>query len=239
MNLGVITLSADISDKYVENLKKNQINVVSLTDENFNTYINSLDAVVIRENPAEDVSNTCSLLLKLKEYSGIFVWVFSSDSAKIMRSVYLQLGAVGIIPEDSDSEEFRLTITNSLYRKQEHPDNNEGKRTEKSVSVTPTSDKTLELIPRNFSINVKGKGEIPLTRLEYHAMETLYKYINSAVTYKELYEEVWDGEFDEKNSNYKVANLIFHLREKLEGKSTPFVYIKTVRSKGYMLVIKE
>ena len=61
----------------------------------------------------------------------------------------------------------------------------------------------------------------------------LYANKNQCVTYQQLLSSLWsESSMDKK---YLVANLVFHLREKLEKKEG--ITIKTVRSRGYMLKI--
>ncbi|MGC6769565.1 winged helix-turn-helix domain-containing protein [Enterococcus sp. LJL128] len=231
VNTGIIALSADLAEPYSEELKKNDINVVPLTMENFERYIDQLDAVIIRENPQEDVSYTCQLLVKIRESSDAFVWVFSSSSPNLMKVVYLQLGAVGVISEDCKADELQLIISNSVSKKKR-----QGSVTRESRTVFKEDKKKVivELLARNSSVKINGQKEIPLTKLEYKALEFLYKNANTAVTYKEIFESVWKEPFNGKN--YRVANLIFHLREKIENETGKIKLIQTVRSKGYMLL---
>ncbi|WP_086349267.1 winged helix-turn-helix domain-containing protein [Candidatus Enterococcus clewellii] len=229
MNAGVINLSVELAESYSEELQKNDINVIPLTIENFEQKMSELDAVIIRENTLEDTAQTCSILLKLKENADIHVWVFSSGSQKVMRTVYLQLGALGIISEECEEDELQLIISNSLGKKNVRC----GKQSLNEDEASPEEADKLKLIPRNHSVKLHGKKEIPLTKLEYKTLELLYKNKNNTVTYGELFEEVWKEKFI--NQNYRVANLVFHLREKIEDNSVSPIFIRTVRSKGYML----
>ncbi|EHQ9041231.1 winged helix-turn-helix domain-containing protein, partial [Enterococcus faecalis] len=47
--------------------------------------------------------------------------------------------------------------------------------------------------------------------------------------------QVWSNESDGTVRNYKIANAIFHIRNKIEKNPKIPRFIKTVRSKGYML----
>ncbi|MBL1229332.1 response regulator transcription factor [Enterococcus sp. BWB1-3] len=238
MNIGVINLSIKFEESYSEILEKNDINVVQLTADNFEERESECDGMIICEDAVQDTACTCSILLKLKEKPNVYVWVMSSNLQKIMRSVYLQLGALGIIPEDLEPNELQLFISNNLNKckKAFFYEGKHLKKLEPEEEVM-SGTKSLELIPRNHSVKINGKKEIPLTRLEYKTMEILYKNKNNTVIYKELFELIWDKEFN--NQNYRVANLIFHLREKIESDAVDPMIIRTVRSKGYMLCLKE
>lgn len=235
MKAGIINLSADFADSYSEELKRNDINVVQLTSDDFEQKVSELDAVIIRENQDEDTARTCSILLKLKEKSDAYVWVVSTNVQKVMRTVYLQLGALGVISEECDESELQLIISNSLNKRSEHLIEKRAAAAETFSTLSEsTANGRIELIPRNFAVRIDGKKEIPLTRLEYKMMEILYTHKNNTVTYEELSEEVWSETF--KNKTYRIANLIFHLREKIEDDAVNHTIIRTIRSKGYMLV---
>lgn len=235
MNTGVIDLSEDFDALYSEELKKNNIHVVPLTIENYEQKAIGLDAIIVRENSLKDTAKTCNILIKLRERTNALVWVFPTSSQKLVRTIYLELGAVGIIPEDCEANELQLIISNNLEKKKKGNDKVFGNENTLSSSECEGYEysKELQLVPRNHSVRIVGKGEIPLTRLEYKIMDILYKNMNNAVSYEELYEAIWGKEFN--NQNYRVANLIFHLRGKIERSSVNPEYIRTVRSKGYML----
>lgn len=71
-----------------------------------------------------------------------------------------------------------------------------------------------------------------LTKLEYRALSILHAASPRAVSYKEMYEEIWGAPYDERN--YRIANIIFHLRVKLEKNVRNPQIVKTVRSNGYL-----
>lgn len=236
MNVGVVNLSSEFGKSYLEAFKENDINVTTLNLESFEKEITGFDGVVICENSAKDTARTCSILLKLKERANTHIWVFSSNLPKIMRTVYLQLGVLGIISEECEPEELQLIISNYLLRSDKSSyciGDQFG-----TVDLDGFGDENIQLIPRNHSVKINNQEEIPLTRLEYKAMELLYEHVNNTVLYKELFEAIWGEGFDIQN-NYRVANLIFHLREKIEDNSVSPLLIRTVRSQGYMLSLKK
>lgn len=231
MNVGVINLSVEFGDSYLEALKKNEIDIAALTIEDFEKELPEFDGMIICEDGEQDTARTCSILLKLKENSNTPVWVFSLNLQKVMRTVYLQLGALGVLAEEYEPEELQLTISNNLIRSRNHSCCE--LEQPKAMELQKAESEDLKLIPRNHSVKINGRKEIPLTRLEYKTMELLYEHKNNTVAYKELFEAIWGEGFN--NQNYRVANLIFHLREKIEEDSVSPVLIRTVRSKGYML----
>lgn len=236
MNVGIINLSVNFADSYSEELKKNNINVIQLSLDDFEQQVSGVDAIIISENPAEDAVKTCSILLKLKEKPDAYVWIFSSNVQKVVRTVYLQLGALGVFSEEYDENELQLIISNSLSKGNERILERRA-ATANAVSTDVYEEKKegrFELIPRNFSVKIDGSKEIPLTRLEYKMMEALNSHKNRTVSYEELSEEVWGETLT--NETYRITNLVFHLRKKIEDDSVHPTVIRTIRSKGYMLV---
>ena len=233
MNTGIINLSEKFSEHYSKELEKNDIRVIPLTVDDFEQEIKNLDAIIIRENALEDTALTCKILLKLKERTDLYVWVFSSGYQKFGRTVYLQLGALGVIPEDCDATELQLIVTNSLKKKNNKKVNGLSSSENYDAGIIMDNELKFKLIPRNHSLKISEGKEIPLTNLEYKALDMLYMNANNTVTYEELFEAVWDKDFS--CQGYRVANLIFHLREKLKQNSEDLTFIRTIRSKGYLL----
>lgn len=231
INMGIISLSENLAESYSEELGKHDMDVKVLTKDNVAQYIDQLDALIIGASPDQDVGYTCQLLMEMKENSSAFVWVLSPQAPQSMRIVYLKLGAMGVLSDECNATEVQLLISNAV-----------GKNKIDDV-VTNASEKYLEdigqktaieLVPKNLSVRIDGSEEIPLTRLEFKTIELLYRNRNVTVSYEELYDSIWKMGFD--NKNYRIANLIFHLRKKMEKDIANPVFIKTIRSKGYMLV---
>ncbi|OJG92166.1 hypothetical protein RV15_GL003551 [Enterococcus silesiacus] len=187
-----------------------------------------MDAVIIIEPTLEDIGLTCELIIKIRSLTNHFIWILSSEPTKVNRIVHLQLGADGTFDRRTESDEFCLFIMNTLERRS----NKKGQQTA-ILQTTEGARPAIQLVPNNFSVNIEGKGEVGLTKLEFKALESLIQRKGEAITYEELYKEVWGEEKGDKK--YRVANLVFHLRKKLEDDSFKPKYIRTVRSRGYML----
>nr|WP_236674834.1 winged helix-turn-helix domain-containing protein [Enterococcus sp. BWR-S5] len=91
----------------------------------------------------------------------------------------------------------------------------------------------VELLNDNRSVVIGGDREIGLTKLEYQLLELLFARDGKAVTYEEIHEDVWGKK--QTFSRARIANLMFHLRQKMEVDPLYPKYVRTVRSKGYML----
>ncbi|MCB5953438.1 winged helix-turn-helix domain-containing protein [Enterococcus sp. CWB-B31] len=225
-NIGVNHSAKEFESTYIENIEKNRYNVLQVDNENMDKVVDNLDGVVLKEDSDQNIGVICGLIMKIKEKSNPLIWVLSDQPSALQKVLYLQLGVDGTFTSETAPEEVNLIIRNSLNRYQKV----------KSKSTKPEIEKGLgiELLPYNLSIKLEAtQQEIPLTKLEFQLMKLLYDNLHVGVSYKEIYEYVWQKPY--KNNKYRVANLVFHLRSKLEGAEVESVVIRTVRSKGYML----
>ncbi|MGX7264220.1 winged helix-turn-helix domain-containing protein [Enterococcus crotali] len=203
-----------------------------LSDININEQIKDhkkIDAIIIFE---ETMPITCYWLMELKKYTDAPIFLLSKENESHSNIVYLQLGIKACFPIAMDPEELYFTLTNLLSY--EFDQNN-------SLLANPdevAQEETLELIPRNLSVSIPGKDEISLTKREYQVLELLYDSPGKTISYEEFSEKLFISRQDGNKKNYRVANLIFNLRNKIETSTTNPTFIKTVRSKGYMLNLK-
>lgn len=231
-NIAIVNNDNRNESVYITTLKEKgcmlqQMDLKELTEE-----VSKIDAVLIPEGTAENIGQTCELIIKVRNITNCFIWVLSEETTKMNRIIHLQLGADGTFTNETDLEEFALYIMKTLERRSSITKsqglNGLGKQsTEKKKSFD------IRLIPTNYSVKIDGKDEISLTKLEYRTLELLIDRKGEAVTYEELYENAWGQE--EGDKKYRVANLVFHLRKKLDDDSFKSKYIRTVRSRGYML----
>ncbi|WP_375179988.1 winged helix-turn-helix domain-containing protein [Enterococcus rotai] len=189
----------------------------------------NLDAIIIFE---DTMSETCFWLMKLKKQVKVPVFLLSAIDESRSNIVYLQLGAQACFSMKMEAEELYYTLTNLLS----HYSNKSSHLSTKTS--TSSKQKEIELIPRNLSVLIDGIIEVALTKKEYHALEMLYNNPGQTISYNELKEKLWNSEMNVEDKNYRVANIMFHLRNKIEISVTNPRFIKTVRSKGYMLDIK-
>ncbi|EOL50080.1 winged helix-turn-helix domain-containing protein [Enterococcus caccae] len=218
--------------EYITALKEKKCSIHQIDPTEIRERIPKMDAVIVIESAVENIGLTCEFIIKVRDLTEGFVWVLSSESSKVNRIVHLQLGADGTFDNRIDSDEFCLYVMNTLERRL----GKKGQKNSYSQIESPKKEQQIQnirLVPANFSVNIEGKGEVGLTKLEFKALETLIRNKGEAISYEELYKSVWGKEKGDKK--YRVANLIFHLRKKLEDDSFKPKYIRTVRSRGYML----
>lgn len=198
------------------------------------------DGLLIEEVHEGEISSVCSSILQIKQHTNAYIWVLSRKATLINRQIYLQLGVDGNFAQECFPEEIFLYLKNFLSRQ------GEKKRIQRNVigdkrlsHQMDTKREKLEMNPTNHSLIVmvgEKNVEIELTRLEYRMFELLNSHPGRAFSYKEIHEKLWNAPYQKEN--YRVANIVFHVREKLERNGVGSDFIKTVRSKGYMIKLE-
>ncbi|MBO0441109.1 response regulator transcription factor [Candidatus Enterococcus ikei] len=236
-NIGIISSNTKLDDStYIEALKETKCNVHYLKDkQKWNITMDELDALIIEEAETENqMSIVCESIIKIREQTSALLWVLSKNKDKSARIVYMKLGADGIINTSIDSDELSLFVCGSLRRFAEKKQKVYEEQVNPLFQELTMPKKKVELIHSNFSVLLNGNQEVSLTKLEFRTIELLSNHAGQALTYEEIYKNVWSGEDEDKQ--YRVANIIYHLRRKLEGDDSTNEYIRTIRSKGYMLI---
>ncbi|MBO0445679.1 winged helix-turn-helix domain-containing protein [Enterococcus ureilyticus] len=190
-----------------------------------------VDAFIIEESALTELSCICKNILELRMKLNKLIWVLlidNNEEVKTKKKIYLQLGADGVSVYE---EEFVLQFSNILKR----IENKDDLKILQNISTTKA---LLELLPENLSVLREGKVEINLTKLEFKVLELLFNKHDKALSYEEIYQQIWANENTEKKE-YRVSNIIFHLRAKIEEDPTSPKFIKTVRTIGYKLALNQ
>lgn len=226
-NVGFVLLGNEEEQNYIHLLKNTQLLVHPINKDELAEKSGNYDGILINEQQAQNIGVICELIILLKKKYDTFIWVISESVNKMNHIVYLQLGADGIIDNECDPEESKLLMINAFNRyNRVHPISED---VQNKVTTVPE----IQLRPCNFSVLLEGE-EINLTKLEFKTIEFLQTKQGVAVSYEEIYKNVWENDGNDKQ--YRVSNLIFHLRQKIEKDTAHPKYIKTVRSKGYKLM---
>lgn len=233
-NIAVIYSGEIQETSYLKRLEGKKLNVYSFQQFDSQKQTNDMDAIIIVDsNGANEISKICETIIKIREASSKFIWILSDQSSKVNRIIYLRLGCDGIFDQKIDSEEFAVYVRLTLERQAEKSGFT---RSENNTLLETIDESGLKLIPNNISVNVEGKREVHLTKLEFKALDFLIKNEGKALSYDEIYQCIWQD--SRKNSKFRVANLICLIRKKIEKDFQRPEYIKTVRSKGYMIAKK-
>lgn len=199
--------------------------VVQLLEKE-NNVLQHIETLIIDVDRLNNFNWVCEIIMNLRKQTTLPLWILTSSNYtnRTNRIVYLQLGVDGVLDKEHGLDEPILMMRNLMqrFKQQVTP-----KNTLSSESVQ------FKLIPQNLSVSLNHGEEVNLTKLEFLTIEYLHKHARETMTYEDIYENVWNDSYG--NRKYRVSNLVFHLRKKLESDIEKPKYIKTIRSKGYML----
>lgn len=237
--IGYISFTNKLSEQKMKAFNTMQCQVKLIKNEEIaqiaagdNARLQVLDALIIEDYELNNINQICELIMNTRKHSSLPLWISASTQKanRTSRVICLQLGADGILDQNDETDESLLMVRNLLKRVKE-PDT----LTEKNPKLVVSEIKQIQLIPQNLSVCFEDGKEVNLTKLEYLTMEYLHKNARQTMTYEEIYKNVWKDTY--RNRKYRVSNLVFHLRQKIEIDIQKPQYIKTIRSKGYMLTV--
>ena len=231
--IGIITLTGTIEPAFIELFDKEELQLETLPDiETAKKRAPELSGLIIVDEKQTEIGESCGLITQIREHKELLIWVCGTNISIVNRLIYLQLGVDGNI-DLSEAQECFLIVRNALLRR--NIPIKASQPVEKSEYLSPN----FEMIPRNQSVLVNGNQEIELTRLEYRILDILSQQPKQTLNYEELYKHLWGTISNDRDGKPRLANIVFHLRGKLEKNPLNPRLIKTVRSKGYMFVPPE
>ncbi|HDH7119302.1 TPA: response regulator transcription factor [Enterococcus faecalis] len=231
--IGVSSLTNAKENKHINFLAKKGWIIQELEVKKLTKIDREIQAILIEEST---MPTTCCQLIELTRGTrnvDIPIYILSKNNSDY-NMVYLQLGVEACFSVEIAPDEFCMTLTNLLNHYYPIFSRKSREKLEDKLSVEADN---LALVSENLSVIIDGKKEVSLTKIEFQIMSVLYDNPCKAVCYAELMRKVWSDESDVTEGNYKIANAIFHLRNKIEKNPKVPKYIKTVRSKGYMLIL--
>ncbi len=102
----------------------------------------------------------------------------------------------------------------------------------KRVYALRISGKELQINPQTRKVSVDGL-EFIFTKTEFAILSYLIFHLNKAVSYKELYEAVWEKEYLHDDMN--IMAHIHRIRKKMGDDTKNPLYIQNVYGTGYMI----
>ncbi|MEI5994475.1 winged helix-turn-helix domain-containing protein [Candidatus Enterococcus mansonii] len=219
IKIGVVILSGEMDLKNLELSSIDEMEFIEM-DSNELQMFHALDGVIIIDEYQKSISKSCGLITQLRNDPKLLIWMYGKEISEVNRLIYLQLGVDGNIT-GTEKQELFLIVRNTVNRM---------KQSKKEKKELPL----FKLHPQNQSVFTAEGKEISLTNLEFKALAHLCQQPGQALSYSELSQGIW-GEHVEQYRP-RLANVIFHIREKLEQEPNNFHVIKTVRSIGYMFV---
>lgn len=175
---------------------------------------------------ASQLADICNTYLKIIESGSCPVWIYKEECNGNDRLLLYNIGAISVFNETMHQNEIVKAIHNGLALIQKNLEE------EKKEIIKKKNENKFKLINENLCVVIDNKTTIYLTKKEFKTLSILYSVSPKAVSYKELFEQVWELPYDEKN--YRIANIIFHLRMKLEKDVSSPQIVKTVRFSGYL-----
>lgn len=199
--------------------------MISFNEDNFLEQVQMVDGILLKESKTQPIEKICYMIIELKKKWNPLIWVISEQASSIQKIIYLELGADGTFNYRNVCEEIHLVIKHSLTRYC---------KKKKQETVNETVNGSLQLNERNLSLQGEGEHEeVILTRLEYHLLKIFLENQAMTLTYQQLNERIWS--YPDEHDRYRIANLVFHLRNKLKQAGKDPSIIRTVRAQGYIL----
>ncbi|MBP2097250.1 DNA-binding response regulator [Enterococcus rivorum] len=207
-----------------------QCEVHPLNSANVKEQLPNLDGLVMYYSDETEKTEIYEHLVTVKNISTIPIWVISEEISSIERLIFLKLGAFAIKKEGEFNEILSLSLSNTLklIHSKSEP------RNEVYSSQFTYRTQNVKINEQDFSIHFKEGQIVHLTKLEYQLFAKLAKNPNQVVLYDELIESLWIDS-DKIDPFYRLANLVFHVREKLKKSNVNPNIIRTIRLRGYML----
>ncbi|MFD2305176.1 winged helix-turn-helix domain-containing protein [Enterococcus termitis] len=191
---------------------------------------NFSDTDIIFINESDDLIKVCELILMIRKKSDAVLWLVAQGTIVERQSIYMELGVDGIMETRNSIDEMILTTVNLIKRLEQLIQKKSNDSFYPSKQLLETR---FQLIPNKSVLLIDGEKEINLTRREYQLFDLLSSSKEKMLTYEEISKNMW-GETKE-DKQYRISNLVFHLREKFKKRDLDPAIIKTVRSKGYTL----
>ncbi|WP_375179648.1 winged helix-turn-helix domain-containing protein [Enterococcus rotai] len=218
-----------LANKFSMVFKEYQWTVYHHKEENVPLTIKEESKIIFIKSQEKEIAQTIDLLLSIKSKQ-VFVWVVSEENVQI-HMMFMKLGADGALRATDNIEEIALFVTN-LYQKIEKERGNPVPQ-----ETTLNLEEQVQLNVQSFSMEIEGK-EIYFTKKEYQLMEYLYTHVGETASYEELVRYLWkesESELAGEEQKYRIANIVFHIRQKLSKEKIKKEIIQTVRSRGYRI----
>lgn len=226
MNIVVFCFEKNRMTPYIQSLQNANFNLIEQGDEGAAS-MEAANAVVIDssdQNAEDSLSYLCGLVLDIRKNLRVPLFIILKEAKQLDRRLLLQLGVTEVFDQLTEPSDFSLVVSNILtadYLGEEKKD-------------TVQSKNDLVLIPENIAIRLEKDQETQLTRLEYKFLDYLQNTAGQTAGYEELVQAVWEKNII--NGRSRIANIVFHLRKKIEKDPLSPKYLKTVRGKGYRLI---
>lgn len=222
MKVGFIT-DCDETCQKLKNIYHSKGETIILVEDT--AQLVNLEGVIIYFKGDNYFARTIERLLHLRTEQGIFLWVGVPKLLIEEKNILLEMGVNGVFLFPNEINDIFYITKNTLSRIKTE-------QIKASIKVSKEISKKMVINAENLSIIIDSK-EQSLTGSEYKILSLLYKRMNVTVTYEEISNAVWgDGAKNIKSNRQRIANIIFHIREKIKFGDYS---INTTRGRGYIL----
>lgn len=224
--LGIIEInSAGDQESIFNGINSNyQYELINIENEE---QLEEIAGLMIFANQIVDYIEVCQWLVSLRSRKPLFVWIVCKDYDDNMKELYCKLARnamIEVIQYDRNSQHLMNKVKQAI----------DFQNSLLSYKKEKEQGETFYLDSQSLKVVIKDK-EIYLTRSEFKLFNILYENLENPVSYEEIIELIWPS-IDSKTYKYRLANLVFHLRKKLERQ--PNIDIQIIRTKGYLLKLK-
>lgn len=220
--IGILSDQKELEQKLTQLFPEERYQLVSFNDKKQFYHI---DGLIVNLNNENRLAETINWLLHSKLNPSVFIWILIPELLEQEQDILFKLGANDVFTSYDKLKKRSYVIKNTLSRVQQQ-----------ETKLTLGKNYSSFLSTTNQSVLINGK-EKQLTRNEYKIIHLLFSHFDETLSYEDIFKKIWPTiDYDKEDSNFRISNVIFHLRAKIE-ESNEFI-IKTTRSKGYRLTEK-
>ena len=216
MDIGVATIDIKLADEITSYSGQKNFDLSEVTEKR---QLTDLDGLILPMDQKEQLSTVIDWLLESQDIPNLFIWVFSTEQIETEEDILRKLGVNEVIEGGRYLSRLFLSVQNTMTK------------VSSLIREEHSTDQSSLLDTKNQGIFVEDHRSIGLTRIEYTILSALVENVENVLTYEELMEIGWPN--NPTQGKYRLANLIFHLRKKIE-KNAHYT-IRNYRSKGYLL----
>ncbi|MGX7264724.1 winged helix-turn-helix domain-containing protein [Enterococcus crotali] len=209
--------------------KLNDLNNSGISIRYAHSYINNtknpikkhIDFFIIIEDHLS-LMEVFEIITSIRKYEQGLIFLLVEPEHEQQKLFYLKIGADIVVKIDETWEILKYMMLNLGRQK---------------VYEKPMLTKNNQLVLNDYNLSVAIEGEeVFLTKNEFRLLRLLNKTPNITISYREINEYLWNKKNDTQVAN--IANIVFNLRDKLKQIEGADHYLVTIRSKGYMLNIR-
>lgn len=216
--IGIVTNDSSNREEILAVISPEDYHLSSIENRKMN--LAHLDGVIVYFNNENWLSETINWILLLRKEPMLFIFVLLPDEELQSKLICFQLGANYVLTFPKEQQFIPYIIANTFSFISDY--------------YQQTRIETDFTLVENDLMLIAGKQEKALTHREYQVLSKLVEKKDKTVSYEEFAQKLWPEKnfTDPYEMRSYIANIMFHLREKISGCQWS---IQTTRDKGYRL----